>query len=190
LQSVSIIDIFDASLLQTGLNVQPTQRGSIVALRRGLGRWLQIVAERIIHCKDTAPQSRTYYAYIAKELHRHHCLRRTLALVSPLTSDYVVMAGTQMFGAKMPELAKVLCQNSAADVDCFIEKFDLDLNLRTRLGGHSQPRTHRGVVRFHGMTITYAMIQMLDMVTLKTNRARIITNADVFQPDLKWQRSW
>ena len=59
-------------------------------------------------------------------------------------------------GAKKPELAKVLCVNSAADVDWLVDKFDLDLSLVARLGGHSQPRTHRGKERFPGMTITYA----------------------------------
>merc|ERR1711939_877889 len=64
-----------------------------------------------------------------------------------------------------------------ADVDWLIEKFDLDLSLLARLGGHSQPRTHRGKERFPGMTITYALIQMLEKVAEKTDRARIITKA-------------
>merc|ERR1712199_99383 len=82
-------------------------------------------------------------------------------------------------GAKRPELAKVLCQNSEADVDWLMDKFDLDLSLLARLGGHSQPRTHRGKERFPGMTITYALIQMLEKVSEKTDRARIITKACV-----------
>merc|ERR1711972_113450 len=57
-------------------------------------------------------------------------------------------------GAKRPEVAKVLCGNSGADVDWLVEKFDLDLSLVARLGGHSAPRTHRGAERFPGMTIT------------------------------------
>ena len=71
--------------------------------------------------------------------------------------------------------------NSAADVDWLVDKFDLDLSLLARLGGHSQPRTHRGKERFPGMTITYALIQMLEKVAEKTNRARIITKAEVFK---------
>merc|ERR1712232_694817 len=82
-------------------------------------------------------------------------------------------------GAKRPELAKVLCQNSAADVDWLVEKFNLDLSLVARLGGHSAPRTHRGAERFPGMTITYALIQMVEKVAEKTDRARIITKARV-----------
>ena len=46
--------------------------------------------------------------------------------------------------------------------DWLVEKFNLDLSLVARLGGHSQPRTHRGKERFPGMTITYALIQMLE----------------------------
>jgi len=92
----------------------------------------------------------------------------------------IFVADTLKGGAKKPELAKVLCQNSAADVDWLIDKFDLDLSLVARLGGHSQPRTHRGKERFPGMTITYALIQMLEKVAEKTDRARIITKAEVF----------
>merc|ERR1712038_70874 len=80
-------------------------------------------------------------------------------------------------GAKKPEVVKVLCGNSGADVDWLVEKFNLDLSLVARLGGHSAPRTHRGKERFPGMTITYALIQMLENVAEKTDRARIITKA-------------
>ncbi|CAK9029256.1 unnamed protein product [Durusdinium trenchii] len=84
-------------------------------------------------------------------------------------------------GAKKPELAKLLCVNSADDVDWLVEKFNLDLSLVARLGGHSQPRTHRGKERFPGMTITYALIQMLEKVAEKTDLAKIITKAKVFK---------
>jgi len=80
-------------------------------------------------------------------------------------------------GAKKPELATVLCANSGADVDWLMDKFNLDLSLVARLGGHSQPRTHRGAERFPGMTITYALIQMVEKVAEKTDKARIITKA-------------
>ena len=65
-------------------------------------------------------------------------------------------------GAKKPEIAKVLCANSGADVEWLMDAFNLDLSLVARLGGHSAPRTHRGKERFPGMTITYALIQMVD----------------------------
>merc|ERR1719203_1135025 len=82
-------------------------------------------------------------------------------------------------GGKKPELAKVLCGNSGADVDWLVEKFNLDLSLLARLGGHSAPRTHRGKERFPGMTITYALIQMLEKVAERTNNkmAKIVTKA-------------
>merc|ERR1711904_138903 len=92
----------------------------------------------------------------------------------------IFFADTLKGGAKKPEIAKVLCANSGADVDWLVEKFDLDLSLLARLGGHSQPRTHRGKERFPGMTITYALIQMLEKVCEKTDRGRIITKAEVF----------
>lgn len=58
--------------------------------------------------------------------------------------------------------------------DWLVEKFNLDLSLVARLGGHSQPRTHRGKERFPGMTITYALIQMLE-------KARQLDASSIFQ---------
>jgi len=92
------------------------------------------------------------------------------------TAD-IFIGDTLKGGAKRPELAKILCGNSGADVDWLVEKFDLDLSLVARLGGHSMPRTHRGKERFPGMTITYALIQMLEKVAERTDRARIVTKA-------------
>jgi len=80
-------------------------------------------------------------------------------------------------GAKRPDVVKVLCGNSGNDVDWLVEEFNLDLSLVARLGGHSAPRTHRGKERFPGMTITYALIQMLEKATEVTDKARIITKA-------------
>jgi len=88
---------------------------------------------------------------------------------------------TMKGGAKKPEVAKVLCANSGADVDWLVEKFDLDLSLVARLGGHSQPRTHRGKERFPGMTITYALIQMCENIAEKTGRSKIVNKAEVFE---------
>merc|ERR1712066_911140 len=82
-------------------------------------------------------------------------------------------------GAKKPEIVKVLCENSGRDVEWLMDAFNLDLSLVARLGGHSAPRTHRGKERFPGMTITYALIQMLEKVSEKTDRARIIPKACV-----------
>jgi len=89
----------------------------------------------------------------------------------------IFTADTLKGGAKRPEVAKVLCGNSGADVDWLMDKFDLDLSLVARLGGHSQPRTHRGKERFPGMTITYALIQSLEQIAERTDLARIITKA-------------
>jgi len=80
-------------------------------------------------------------------------------------------------GAKKPDVVKVLCGNSGADVDWLVDKFSLDLSLVARLGGHSAPRTHRGKERFPGMTITYALIQMVEKIAERTDKARIITKA-------------
>jgi len=89
----------------------------------------------------------------------------------------IFTADTLKGGAKRPEVARVLCGNSGADVDWLMDKFDLDLSLVARLGGHSQPRTHRGKERFPGMTITYALIQSVEKIAERTDLARIITKA-------------
>jgi len=64
-----------------------------------------------------------------------------------------------------PELVKVLTFNSASAVEWLQEKFNLDLSLVSRFGGHSFPRTHRGKEKFPGMTITYALMEKLEELT-------------------------
>merc|ERR1719236_462064 len=87
-------------------------------------------------------------------------------------------ADTLKGGAKKPEVAKVLCGNSGNDVNWLMDTFDLDLSLLARLGGHSMPRTHRGAERFPGMTITYALIQMVEKIAERSDGlARIVTKA-------------
>ncbi|KAK9469131.1 FAD binding domain-containing protein [Lipomyces arxii] len=62
-----------------------------------------------------------------------------------------------------PDLIRVLTYNSAAAVEWLQDVFKLDLTLVSRLGGHSQPRTHRGHdAKFPGMAITYALMEKLE----------------------------
>merc|ERR550514_1790143 len=82
-------------------------------------------------------------------------------------------------GAKKPEVAKVLCVESGPGVDWLMDKFELDLSLLARLGGHSMPRTHRGAERFPGMTITYALMQTFEKLAEQSDRAKIINKAKV-----------
>jgi flavocytochrome c len=96
-------------------------------------------------------------------------------------SSELFIKDTLKGGAKRPEVAEVLCANSGRDVEWLMDEFNLDLSLVARLGGHSAPRTHRGKERFPGMTITYALIQMLEKVAENTDKARIITKAHVNQ---------
>ena len=56
-----------------------------------------------------------------------------------------------------------------------MDKLNSDLSLVAQLGGHPQPRTPRGKQRFPGMTIAYALIQMLEKVAEKADFARIVT---------------
>jgi hypothetical protein len=52
------------------------------------------------------------------------------------------------------DLIRVLTGRSGDAVNWLQEKFSLDLSKVSRLGGHSQPRTHRGNAQFPGMVRT------------------------------------
>ncbi|KAL1993260.1 hypothetical protein VTN49DRAFT_3209 [Thermomyces lanuginosus] len=80
-----------------------------------------------------------------------------------------------------PELIRVLTYNSASAVEWLQDVFGLDLSLVSRLGGHSQPRTHRGHdAKFPGMAITYALMQRLEELTEKEpDRVQVLKKARV-----------
>jgi flavocytochrome c len=80
-----------------------------------------------------------------------------------------------------PDLIKVLTYKSAAAVEWLQDVFDLDLTLVSRLGGHSQPRTHRGHdAKFPGMAITYALMQRFEeLAESEPERVQLIKKADV-----------
>jgi len=79
-----------------------------------------------------------------------------------------------------PPLVKVLTHNSGSAVEWLKERFELDLSLVSRLGGHSFPRTHRGKEKFPGMTITYALMEKLeDIATKEPNQVKIVKKARV-----------
>merc|ERR1712137_294496 len=96
-------------------------------------------------------------------------------------SNEIFLADTLKGGAKKPEVAKVLCYESGPGVDWLVDKFELDLSLIARLGGHSMPRTHRGAERFPGMTITYALMQAFEKVAETSEKAKIINKACVYE---------
>ncbi|KAF4635160.1 hypothetical protein G7Y89_g2938 [Cudoniella acicularis] len=80
-----------------------------------------------------------------------------------------------------PDLIRVLTYKSAAAVEWLQDVFNLDLTLVSRLGGHSQPRTHRGHdAKFPGMAITYALMQRLEeLAENEPERVQIIKKARV-----------
>lgn len=80
-----------------------------------------------------------------------------------------------------PDLIKVLTYKSAAAVEWLQDVFNLDLTLVSRLGGHSQPRTHRGHdAKFPGMAITYALMQRIEeLAETEPHRVEIIKKARV-----------
>jgi flavocytochrome c len=71
---------------------------------------------------------------------------------------------------------------SGAAVEWIQDKFKVDLSLVSRLGGHSQPRTHRGTEQFPGMTITYALMSTYeDLCKSNPERATIVKKANVLR---------
>ncbi|KIR56857.1 fumarate reductase [Cryptococcus gattii Ru294] len=76
------------------------------------------------------------------------------------------------------DLIHVLTYQSGDAVNWLIEKFNLDLSKVSRLGGHSEKRTHRGTQQFPGMTITYALMEKLeDMAEQHPDRVKILKKA-------------
>ena len=69
-------------------------------------------------------------------------------------------------GAKEPKLAMIMSENNAAGVQWSMDKFTLDLSLVPRLGGHSAPQ------RFPVMAITYAFIEVVEIITEKVTTRR------------------
>jgi len=75
----------------------------------------------------------------------------------------------------------VLAADSGPAVNWLMDSFGLDLSKVSRLGGHSQPRTHRGGARFPGFTITYALLEKLEQIDAdsKGEVAKIVSKANV-----------
>ncbi|KAK0524014.1 Osmotic growth protein [Tilletia horrida] len=79
-----------------------------------------------------------------------------------------------------PDLIRVLTYQSGAAVNWLVDHFGLDLTKVSRLGGHSQPRTHRGGAQFPGMTITYAQMEKLEeLAESDPERVKIVRKARV-----------
>jgi len=78
------------------------------------------------------------------------------------------------------DLIRVLTGRSGDAVNWLQNKFGLDLSKVARLGGHSQPRTHRGSAQFPGMVITYAQMERLeDLAVSVPDRVKIYKKARV-----------
>ncbi|RPD63819.1 Flavocytochrome c [Lentinus tigrinus ALCF2SS1-6] len=78
------------------------------------------------------------------------------------------------------DLIRVLTGRSADAVHWLQEKFGLDLSKVARLGGHSQPRTHRGNAQFPGMVMTYAQMERAeDLAESNPDRVKIKKKARV-----------
>lgn len=79
-------------------------------------------------------------------------------------------------------LGKVISHNSASAVHWIQDNFGLALDTVSRLGGHSQPRTHRtkAGTTFPGMEITYALMKKYEeLCEAEPGRVRLINRAKV-----------
>ncbi|EDU50572.1 SdhA Succinate dehydrogenase fumarate reductase flavoprotein subunit [Pyrenophora tritici-repentis] len=90
-----------------------------------------------------------------------------------------------------PDLIKVLTYKSAAAVEWLMDVFNLDLTLVSRLGGHSQPRTHRGHdAKFPGMAITYALMQRFEeLAEQEPERVQLVKKAKVSKVNTEGNRA-
>lgn len=75
-------------------------------------------------------------------------------------------------------LATVITHESADAVHWIQDKFGLALDTVSRLGGHSEPRTHRSKNggKFPGMEITYALMQQYEKLA-ESGKVRLFTKA-------------
>jgi flavocytochrome c len=80
------------------------------------------------------------------------------------------------------DLAKVVAHTSADAIHWIQNKFGLALDTVSRLGGHTQPRTHRSKAgtTFPGMEITYALMKKFEELSVKDpTKATLTTKARV-----------
>lgn len=75
------------------------------------------------------------------------------------------------------DLIRVLTGNSGDAVNWLVRKFGLDLSKVARLGGHSQPRTHRGSAQFPGMVSIFSFIISVEGYALISKK--VITYAQM-----------
>lgn len=80
-----------------------------------------------------------------------------------------------------PGLLRVLTYKLAEAVHWLQDDFGLDLLVVSRLGGHSQPRTHRGRdLKFPGMAITYRLLETLEeLAESEPHRVAILKKSQV-----------
>ncbi|EGW32593.1 uncharacterized protein SPAPADRAFT_61660 [Spathaspora passalidarum NRRL Y-27907] len=80
-----------------------------------------------------------------------------------------------------PDLIRVLTYDSADAVHWLQDVFELDLSVVSRLGGASQPRTHRGHdSKFPGMAITYRLLERLESLSeTEPDRVQILKHCQV-----------
>lgn len=81
-------------------------------------------------------------------------------------------------------LATVLTHTSGPAVEWIQDKFGLALDTVSRLGGHSQPRTHRSKngTSFPGMEITYALMKAYEDLAKSTpDKVKLVSKARVLK---------
>eukprot|EP00972_Heterocapsa_arctica_P083128 12250756-Heterocapsa_arctica.AAC.1 len=103
---------------------------------------------------------------------------KKLELAKKLNNGEPLTAHTLKGVAEKTELGEAISTNIARDVDWLVDELNMDLSLLARLGGHSKPRSHRRAESFQGITITYALDQVLKKIANMTDPARIIAKTE------------
>ncbi|CAE7220209.1 osm1, partial [Symbiodinium pilosum] len=83
------------------------------------------------------------------------------------------------FGRSTAALAEILGRNSLPDMSWLVDQFDLNFSVVAKHAGHSHPRTCRTGDGMPGVTITCALIQRVEKVAEVSDRARVVTKAEV-----------
>ena len=55
-----------------------------------------------------------------------------------------------------------MCYDSGPAIEWLIKDFGIDLSVVGYMGGHTNPRCHRGKEKFPGMTITYGLMEKFE----------------------------
>ncbi|KAJ6484637.1 Flavocytochrome c [Mycena sanguinolenta] len=106
--------------------------------------------------------------------------QRTSGIEDSVDAFYADTAASAGPDLTRPELITALTANSASAIAWLTDSFNVDLSVVSRLGGHTNPRTHRDKSGAPGWAITSALIKKLTALADESDaRVEIVKNARV-----------